>query len=642
MKKLSALFIFLLILPLAHGDTVSVILHPGETIIVNGVEVTLIDISSTGEAMFSIDGRNRLLTFGEGVEIKEKNITILLGRVFLNEAKVRVIIDGPSIFVNPSSGKLEMYSPFPSKTTVPLGTVTFTVTIQNLGSAGFYPINVKAPIGWDVRLTAEGSEVDGVYLKEGESTTLSVVAKVGEKPGQYTITLTSGGSSLRLSVRVEEPKLSAFVQYPEKETEAGETLTFTLHLSSDEPILVPLSASAPEGWEVKFLAGDEGVRSVYLTGDLDLAVRVYVPSDAPVGRHEVRIKAGGAEQVLYVYVTKTHAGENGTLSVKVIDTTSGSYLAGAKVALYNGSAEIASSTTLSDGTATLQAPEGIYLLRVAKEAYKTVEKTVELEAGDEKSLTVNLMKLPYCFSVDVQSPSKSGTLGETFTYPVRIANLGENDDSYSLKLSVPEGWAGLITESPGTKQGITSVYVEAGSERQLYVVLIPPNTAELGTYESILEVTSDNTGEKKVFYLSSSITGNYDLTVSLEKYSLTVDAGKTATLKVKVYNTGTSPITNVEVKAEAPENWKVKITPERIVELKKNDVAVFNLEITVPAKVDAGDYVVSLKALSDQKQGTERIRVTVKKGRGGTYVGLGIILGALIVLAILLKKYGRR
>ncbi|MDI3475671.1 MAG: hypothetical protein PWQ95_1399 [Thermococcaceae archaeon] len=602
MKKLSALFIFLLILPLAHGDTVSVILHPGETIIVNGVEVTLIDISSTGEAMFSIDGRNRLLTFGEGVEIKEKNITILLGRVFLNEAKVRVIIDGPSIFVNPSSGKLEMYSPFPSKTTVPLGTVTFTVTIQNLGSAGFYPINVKAPIGWDVRLTAEGSEVDGVYLKEGESTTLSVVAKVGEKPGQYTITLTSGGSSLRLSVRVEEPKLSAFVQYPEKETEAGETLTFTLHLSSDEPILVPLSASAPEGWEVKFLAGDEGVRSVYLTGDLDLAVRVYVPSDAPVGRHEVRIKAGGAEQVLYVYVTKTHAGENGTLSVKVIDTTSGSYLAGAKVALYNGSAEIASS----------------------------------------KSLTVNLMKLPYCFSVDVQSPSKSGTLGETFTYPVRIANLGENDDSYSLKLSVPEGWAGLITESPGTKQGITSVYVEAGSERQLYVVLIPPNTAELGTYESILEVTSDNTGEKKVFYLSSSITGNYDLTVSLEKYSLTVDAGKTATLKVKVYNTGTSPITNVEVKAEAPENWKVKITPERIVELKKNDVAVFNLEITVPAKVDAGDYVVSLKALSDQKQGTERIRVTVKKGRGGTYVGLGIILGALIVLAILLKKYGRR
>ncbi|WP_054840266.1 NEW3 domain-containing protein [Thermococcus sp. JCM 11816] len=204
-----------------------------------------------------------------------------------------------------------------------------------------------------------------------------------------------------------------------------------------------------------------------------------------------------------------------------------------------------------------------------------------------------------------------------------------------------------MTDDPSSRRGgMGSVYVESGSDTRLYVVLIPPDTAEIGgDYHAALKITSLGSGEEKILNFTASLSGSYGIALSPGKYSLKIEAGKSAELHVRVYNTGTSPLTNVKLNVELPEDWKTKaqITPERMSELGRDEVAEFTVKFTVPANVDSGgDYVVKISAVSDQDKSEEKIRVTVTKGGGSEYIGIAVILGALVLLGILLRKYGRR
>ncbi|KUH32292.1 hypothetical protein APY94_10370 [Thermococcus celericrescens] len=641
-KALTAVLFFLLLaVPAASAETISLTLHVGQSVTVNGIPIEFTDFSNDGKAALRINGTTYVLSFGDTVKVTE-GLNMTAGSLKPEEGAVHIILSGDDIRVESPSGNIALETQFPSKITKPGGQVMFSVTVRNNGGDTFVPLSVEAPPGWSARITEGSSEINGIYLRHGESAQVVVAIKTSTKTGRFDVLLHAGESQLKLSVTVKEGGVGIQCDYPVKEVEAGESVSFELHLSSQSPTVVSLSAEIPEKWSARFLAGGEPVRAVRVSGESTVRLVIGVPSDAPVGMYNVTVKAGNAEETLGVYVNKTHAGENGTLSVKVTDEGSGTYVAGAKVELLRHGKTVTEAKTLSDGTASIEAPEGHYTVRISKESYRKVEKNVEIKAGRRKELHVSMRRLPYYMDISVSEPSKSQVLGRSFTYIVVLKNLGTEDDTYSLSLSVPQNWGGMVVEDPASRTGITSAYVRSGKEKQFYVLLIPPDTAELGTYRSTLRVASAGSGEEREINLTAKLTGSYGLTVTLERYSLKVDAGDEAKTTVRVYNTGTSPLTNLRIEVKAPKGWNVKVEPRKVPSLGRDDEVEFTIEVAVPENVDAGDYLITLNAISDQKTKEASIRVTVSKGSGQTYLGLAIILGALLVLGLLLRRYGRR
>lgn len=642
MKKALALILFLLLVtPVASAKAITVTLHVGQSIRVNGIPVEFVDFSSDGRAAIRVNGTTYVLSFGDTVEIAE-GLNLTAGSLKYNEGTVRIILIGDDVRVEDSPGNIVLEAQFPSKITAPGGEISFQVTVKNEGGDAFVPLSVDVPPGWSARITDGSSDINGVYLRHGESAQVTIVVKTSAETGRFELTFRAGESQMPLYVTIKGDGIRVLCDYPVKEVEAGESVQFQLVLTSPSPTVVFLNADMPEGWRAKFLAGGEPVRAVRVSGESTVALVVEVPSDAGVGMYNITVKTGDAEERLGVYVNRTHAGENGTLSIKVTDRESGSYIAGARVELLRGGEMVAEAKTLSDGTAVIEAPEGSYTVRISKEAYREVEKNVEIRAGRKGELQVSMQKLPYYLEVSAPEPSKSQVLGQTFIYPVVLKNLGTQDDTYSLSLQVPENWGGMVVEDPTSHTGITSAYVKAGEEKHLYVILIPPDTAELGTYSSKLSVTSEGSGESREIDLTARLTGSYGMTATLERYSLKVEAGDEAKTSVRVYNTGTSPLTNVRLEVEAPKGWNVKVEPRKVPSLGRDEEVEFTLEVTVPENTDAGDYVITVKAVSDQKSRETSLRVTVNKGSGQTYLGMAIILGALLVLGLLLRKYGRR
>ena len=639
MKRALAGLLLLLFLPGVLAGSVGVTLSVGETVNVNGLKVSLVDVSATGEAAIKVNGSTYVLTFGENATVG--GVTIVLGSVFPGKGEARIFFLGDNLTLSGGTARVELTTPLREVIASPGARLNVPITVKNNGEDSLVPLNLKLPRGWSGKLEYGGVGVLGLYLHHGESASLTLSLRVGFKEGKYPVKIRAGETGLTLWVSVTGSPLKAYVDCPGKEATAGENVSFTLHVLSTAPLDAPLKADPPAGWGVRFLAMNEHVRIVRVDGTRTILVLVSVPSNATLGDHVVPIAVGNESLKLHVYVTESHAGENGTLVVRVVDEESGTYVGGAKVELI-GRGIAKTATTLPDGTAILSAPEGSYRLVISKEAYKTVERKVKLTAGKRSEITVSLHRLPYYFDVLVPAPVKSAVLGETVTYEVVIRNLGKEDDTYTLELRTPPNWGGMVVESPSSRTGISSTYVKAGEEKRLYVVLIPPDTANIGNYTANLTVKSEGSGVERTVPLRVQLVGSYGMAISLDRYSVKVKAGEDTSLRVRVYNTGTSPLTNVRLKVEAPQGWSVEVTPERVATIEKNGEATFTVRISVPGSVDAGDYVVTLRAESDQKTAQEQVRVTVVKGSGATYIGLGMILTAMIILVVILRKYGRR
>jgi len=232
-----------------------------------------------------------------------------------------------------------------------------------------------------------------------------------------------------------------------------------------------------------------------------------------------------------------------------------------------------------------------------------------------------------------------GAANSTFTFNSTLRNPSSEEQVYSLRAQLPQGWNALFRANG--KQ-VSSVNVGPGQTQNITIELDPPDHLGAGKYK--IPVVASTSGMSSNLELEVVITGSYnlELTTPTGRLSTSITAGSSKKVELLVKNTGSAPLKNVEMKSSAPVDWTVEFEPGKIDVIAPGQHAQVFATIRASRKSVAGDYVTNLEAKSPEKSATASFRVAVRTPLLWGWLGILIILGALGGVYYLFRKYGRR
>jgi len=245
-------------------------------------------------------------------------------------------------------------------------------------------------------------------------------------------------------------------------------------------------------------------------------------------------------------------------------------------------------------------------------------------------------------SLETPSPVLTGSTESAFTFSLTFRNDTAQDVTVSVAAQGPTGWEVAATLTGETQAA--STVVEAGATQAVSVAVTPAEDAEAGDYPIAVTATAgDRTATAD---LGVRITGSYAMTLSTpgDLLSAAGSAGSPTTMTFEITNTGTAPLTGVEVTATPPTGWDVTFDPETLATLAPDAVGSISATVTPSGEAVAGDYVITFNggAVEEDAEDTAQIRFTVETSPIWALVGLGIIALILGGLFYIFRTYGRR
>jgi len=234
--------------------------------------------------------------------------------------------------------------------------------------------------------------------------------------------------------------------------------------------------------------------------------------------------------------------------------------------------------------------------------------------------------------------------GATLNYPIVIRNKGDEDLLLLLNVnSLPENWDALF-ELEEEKEAVSQILLLEGETRRLDLVVTPPSIVDLGNYKIIAVIRNmDGTFEKQID-VGANIVGSYSLKVSASTLYTSATSGGSTSFTATVTNTGQSPVTTLKLSiVDIPTGWECTVTPIQIASITPKESSTFNVLTKIPDSAVAGDYMITVKAESDQVDSSEvQIRVTVSASTSWGLIGIGIAAVAIVGLIIVFRKFSRR
>jgi uncharacterized membrane protein len=238
-----------------------------------------------------------------------------------------------------------------------------------------------------------------------------------------------------------------------------------------------------------------------------------------------------------------------------------------------------------------------------------------------------------------EQPNMEGHTDSTFQYRATLRNRTAEKQLYALTAEVPQGWD-IQFKSEG--KSVTSVHVDANSTKDIDIEIKPSEKVKSGNYKIPVRAASGSTTAE--MELEVVITGSYDLEVSTPTGLLSTDvtAGGERKLQIKVTNTGTADLRDIDLSASAPVNWEVTFEPKTVTKLEAGKSAEVTATIKADEKAIAGDYVVNMSASSPEATSEAQFRVAVKTSLLWGWLGVMIILAVIGGIYYLFQRYGRR
>lgn len=242
--------------------------------------------------------------------------------------------------------------------------------------------------------------------------------------------------------------------------------------------------------------------------------------------------------------------------------------------------------------------------------------------------------------MEADFPTLQGTVDQSFEFSLQLSNDTPQPLTFSLQAAGPAGWQ--VSARPSGQETAASVTVEAGSEQRLTATAQPPPDAATGDYPiQVVAVSGDHAATADLLV---QITGRVEmqLTTPDQRVNTAASAGSPQRVSVVVVNSGTSPLTAVQLSGTGPSDWEVTFEPASIEQIEAGQTSPATAVITPSANAIAGDYVVNLSATTEGASESLEIRVTVETSPIWGLIGLLLILAAIGGLVWVFRRYGRR
>jgi len=271
-----------------------------------------------------------------------------------------------------------------------------------------------------------------------------------------------------------------------------------------------------------------------------------------------------------------------------------------------------------------------------------------LAKGEQSSsynlpLTVFLgQKLPERLQLKSELPSVEGTPDSTFSFSVNLQNNSAAETSINLNSEVPTGFSATFTQSYSTDK-LSNITLDAGESKKLTVKVTPPQGVSEGTYPvKVIAATSTTSAQTEV---TLNVKGQSNLTLSGDQglLSFSAVAGKEKIVILILKNTGSADAKNIQLSASSPSNWKAEFTPKAVEEIAPGETATVKMTVTPSSQAITGDYGLKVSAQSKTSGNiSQQFRVTIKTSSLWGIVAILIIALGVVILLLVMKKYGRR
>lgn len=243
-------------------------------------------------------------------------------------------------------------------------------------------------------------------------------------------------------------------------------------------------------------------------------------------------------------------------------------------------------------------------------------------------------------TLETEFPQLRGASDDLFSYTVTLRNDTPGEIQFGLEAAAPPGWQ--LEARPSGESQASTVTVGAAESTTITLEADPPDDTPAGVYP--LGLRAAGGGESATIDLAAEITGNFAMVLGTADQRLNIDvvAGRTSELPLTVTNNGTAPLVDVAVVATAPAGWTVEVSPERIEAIQPGESASASATITPASDAITGDYIVTLTADTAELSQSIDVRTTVQTSALWGAVGIGVIVLAIVGLALVFRRYGRR
>ncbi len=237
--------------------------------------------------------------------------------------------------------------------------------------------------------------------------------------------------------------------------------------------------------------------------------------------------------------------------------------------------------------------------------------------------------------------------------PVEFYVTLENDYDHRVTANInvvekPDDWNVEFLEEDNGEYRITKTSIAANDEQTFIVKVRPSLGADDGTYPIIVNAVLENSQFEVFQQLDLTVNRGIEeekmLSIFPGTKSLELNPGSSEEIIINLRNTGDRTLNNVELKVQDVSGLTTSIRSfGAIDELEPGESQGIPVEIKARADASSDVKEILMRAVSDEAESEdERVEVSVVKSNSSGFIGIGMIIAALLLLGFIVLKFGRR
>ncbi len=248
-------------------------------------------------------------------------------------------------------------------------------------------------------------------------------------------------------------------------------------------------------------------------------------------------------------------------------------------------------------------------------------------------------------------PVSPGKSGDSFEFGVELIWHSSESRQFDVTATALPKWSisilgGYEKKEIGGRIGLVPVKPGETYPTETITVRFAPLVGELpepGEYIVTLEASSGDI--KETVELKAIVTALYRFAfyTASGRLNTEVTAGEDNHLSLMVFNTGSAVIERIDLLSTKPSGWSITFNPDEVDSLEPGLVQEVDVVIKPPRKTIAGDYMVTMTAISKDMSPREiELRTTALTPTIWGWVAILIVLAVIAGLGVIFRRLGRR